>query len=68
MFDKSTLTGSIEFVGYEERGKEYVKYNFQCMAVDIPNLPTENIPSGSSCWILDGQGVVVFSAKQKAWF
>jgi len=68
MFDESTLTGSIEFTGYEERGKNYMKYNFQCLDADKGSLPTDNIPAGSSCWILDTQSVVVYSKKQNAWY
>lgn len=68
MFDESTLSGSVEFTGYEERGKNYMKFNFQCLKADVSLLPIDNIPQGSSCWILDTQEVLVFSKKLKTWY
>lgn len=40
---------------------------FNCKSSDIENLPTENIPNGSTAFVFDIPTVYVFDVETKTW-
>ena len=51
---------------------EYGKYELECLAEDIPNLPIRNcvgdlLRSGSSCFVIDECSVLFFDQKTMTW-
>lgn len=40
---------------------------FRCKSTDVPNLPTEDVPANSTCFIIDTKKLICFDADTKTW-
>lgn len=40
---------------------------FRCKSSEVLNLPTEDVPANSTCFIIDTQEIVCFDADTKTW-
>ena len=45
-----------------EKGAE-----FRCKSSEVLDLPTEDVPANSTCFIIDTQEMVCFDADTKTW-
>ncbi len=40
---------------------------FRCKSSEISNLPTEDVPANSTCFLIDTQEVICYDSDTKTW-
>lgn len=43
-------------------------YKYKCLEKDVNNLPKKDIPTGSTCYVIDTGDFLIFEATTEQWF